>query len=127
LSPDLLDELTWSSETFAEYQRYLREARFGRRMRWLATCAAVVMALGAALWWSLTSAGTLSEEPPVVVREEPAPNQTPAPREPDQIPELQPAFELAVLDLRGQSLVRGETGPVESGANLPALPGSRWI
>ena len=122
LSPELLDELTWSSETFAEYQRYLREARFGRRLRWLAACAAVVMALGAALWWSLTSAGPLSEEPPVVVREEPAPNETPAPRELDQIPEPQPAYELAVLDLRDQSLVRGETEPVESGTELPALP-----
>lgn len=121
LSPKLLDELTWSSETFAEYQRYLREARFGRRMRWLAACAVVVMALGSALWWSLTSAGPLSEEPPVVVRE-PALNETPAPREPDRIPEPLPAFELAVLDLRGQSLVRGETEPVPAAANLPALP-----
>ena len=122
LSPELLDELTWSSETFAEYQLYLREARFGRRMRWLAACAAVVMALGAALWWSLASAGPSSEEPPVVVREQPAPNETPAPRQPDQILEPQPAFELAVLDLRGQSRVRGETEPVPSGVNLPTLP-----
>ena len=122
LSPELLDELTWSSETFAEYQRYLREARFGRRMRWLAACAVVVVGLGAALWWSLASAGPPAEEPPVVVREEPTPSDAPPTREPDQPPEPQPAFELAVLDLRGQSLVRGETGPVESGADLPALP-----
>ena len=45
LSPELLDELTWSSETFDQYQRYLREARLGRRMRGLAACAAVVVGL----------------------------------------------------------------------------------
>ena len=125
LPPELLDELTWSSETFAEYQRYLQAARFGRRMRLLAACAAVVMALGTALWWSLTSAGPLSEEPPVVVREEAAPNETPARREPDQTPEPQTAFELAALDLRGQSLVRGETETVPPGANLLVLPARR--
>jgi len=125
LSPELLDELTWSSETFAEYQRYLREARFGRRMRWLGASAAVVVGLGAALWWSLASSGPSPETPPVIVQDEPAPQEAPVPREPVVAPQPQPAFEVAVLDLRGQSRVRGDTEPVESGADLPALPARR--
>jgi hypothetical protein len=39
LPEDLVDELTWCSETFVEYGRYLQAARFARRMRYLAACA----------------------------------------------------------------------------------------
>jgi hypothetical protein len=49
LPDDLVDELTWCSETFVEYGKYLREARFARRVRFGAVCLALATGLGAAL------------------------------------------------------------------------------
>jgi hypothetical protein len=57
LPDDLVDELTWCSETFVEYGKYLREARFARRIRSVALYLVVVIGLGAALWWYLDTLG----------------------------------------------------------------------
>ena len=32
LPDDLVDEMTWCSETFADFERFLKEARFARRL-----------------------------------------------------------------------------------------------
>ena len=57
LPDDLVDELTWCSETFVEYGKYLREARFARRIRSVALYLVVVIGLGAALWRYLDTLG----------------------------------------------------------------------
>jgi hypothetical protein len=57
LPDDLVDELTWCSETFVEYGHYLRKARFVRRARLVAICLAVAVAIAAALWWYLGRLG----------------------------------------------------------------------
>jgi hypothetical protein len=57
LPDDLVDELTWCSETFVEYGHYLQEARFARRVRFAAVCLVVAIGLAAALWWYLDTLG----------------------------------------------------------------------
>lgn len=126
LPADVVDALTWSSETFAEYEQYLREARFARTMWRLAACAAVTVGLGAALWWSVGSRAPLPDENPIV-EEMPAPKSAPTPGVvPEQTrpqPAATPPVEVASLDLRGRSPVRGETAP-EAG-DLPVVPAGR--
>lgn len=127
LPPELVDELTWSSETFAEYERYLREARFARKMRYLAACAGVLMAIGAASWWFIQPASSPEE----IVREEPSKQMVPAPEGPSEDPQASPApqavYDVAVLDLRDQSQVRSEqpTEVTPPGEDLPVLPARR--
>ena len=57
LPDDLVDELTWCSETFVEYGHYLQEARFARRVRFAAVCLVVAIGLAAALLWYLDTLG----------------------------------------------------------------------
>lgn len=126
LPAELVDELTWSSETFAEYEGYLRQAHFARRMRLLAACAAVVVGLGTGVWWYLGTVGSPSDREPVIGREDAPKQETPpqleAPQRQEPAPEQ--AFQVAVLDLRNQSTIRGEQGletaPVA--ADAPVLP-----
>jgi hypothetical protein len=106
LPAELVDELTWSSETFAEYEGYLRQARIARRMRFLAACAAVVVGLGAGLWLYLGTVGPPSGREPVIGREDAPEQEPPSPQL--QAPQKQePAppetYEVAVLDLRNKS------------------------
>jgi len=127
LPAELVDALTWSSETFTEYERYVREARFARRMGYLAACAAIVVALGAAMWWSVGSMAPSPDEPPPIVEDNQTPRRVPAPEVvpdspgPESTPE--PTVEVAALDLRGRSPVRGETVP-DTG-DLPVIPAGR--
>jgi hypothetical protein len=110
LPAELVDELTWSSETFAEYEGYLQQARFARRMRSLAACAAVVVGLGAGLWWYLGTVGSPSGREPVIGREDTPNQETPpqlqVPQRQEPVPEQ--AFQVAVLDLRLRGTVRGQ-------------------
>ena len=128
LPADLVDELTWSSETFAEYERYLQEARVARRMRFLAACAAVVVASGAAFWWYLSG----ERQEPVIGRDEPkrqeAPTPQPGPDAPQrQAPAPEETYEVAVLDLRNQSRIRSEQGlgTAPAAPDAPVLPARR--
>jgi len=123
LPEELVDELTWCSETFVEYGRYLQEARFARRMRFLAACAVVVLGLGGGLWWYLATTGSPSGREPVIGRED-APKQETPPPEPQapqrQEPAPEQAFQVAVLDLRLRGTVRGPGQEVPPDA--PVLP-----
>ena len=116
LPADVVDALTWSSETFAEYEQYWR----------LAACAAVTVGLGAALWWSVGSRVPLPDESPIV-EDTPAPKSAPTPGVvPEQTrpqPVATPTVEVASLDLRGRAPARGETAP-EAG-ELPLVPAHR--
>lgn len=127
LPADVVDALTWSSETFAEYEGYVREARFARRMRYAGVAAAAVLAIGAALWWSIGAPGLAPYTPPIIVEDESAPKPAPAPEvvpdSPRQEPAPQATFEVASLDLRGRSPVRGSTVPEAD--DLPLVPASR--
>ena len=57
LPDDLVDELTWCSETFVEYGYHLQKARLTRRVRLVAVCLAVSIGLGAGLWLYLGRLG----------------------------------------------------------------------
>ncbi len=123
LPAELVDELTWSSETFAEYEGYLRQACFGRRMRFLAACAAVVVGLGAGLWWYLGTTGSPSGREPVIGRDDApkheAPPQLQVPQRQEPTPEQ--GFQVAVLDLRVRGAVRSGQGQ-EVPPDAPVLP-----
>jgi hypothetical protein len=120
--------MTWCSETFADFERFLRAARFGRRMRFLAVCAGVVLGLGVGFWWYLAATGAPSAQEPVIGREEVPNQETPAPLPETQNPERQApapeqAFQVAVLDLRHRGTVRGQGQ--EAPSEVPVLPARR--
>ena len=126
LPAELVDELTWSSETFAEYEGYLRQARFAWRMRFLAACAAVVVGLATGLWWYLGTVGSPSGREPVIGREDAPKQEAPppeleAPQRQETVPEQ--GFQVAVLDLRHRGTLRGQDQEVPPDA--PVLPARR--
>ncbi len=127
LPAEVVDALTWSSETFAEYEGYVREARFARRMWYAGVAAAGILALGAALWWSVGASGPAPDEPPIIVEDESAPEPAPAPEVVPDTPRQElaprPTFEVASLDLRGRSPARGGSAPEAD--DLPVVPASR--
>lgn len=123
LPAELVDELTWSSETFAEYEGYLRQARFARRMRFLAACAAVVVGLSGGLWWYLGTVGSPNDREPMIGREDAPKQETPPQQRRDpqrQEPAPEQEFQVAVLDLRLRGAVRGQGQEVPPAA--PVLP-----
>ena len=130
LPAGLVDALTWSSETFEEYERELKAARERqeawearkRRALWWAAAATVVLAAGATVWWGVgfREPGG-SENRPVIAEDEAAPRPAPVPA-PEVAPEKvapEPEYEVASLDLRGLSPVRGEAEAV--GDDLPVV------
>lgn len=112
-SEGVLDHLTCCSPCFADYERLLRRDRISKNLRILALCASLLITVGLAVWFYAFRGeqGLRQPEPTIVQRQ--APPQTP----PTQ-------YELAVVDLRNRSPVRGEQpGPTETlVASLPTRP-----
>ena len=108
------DHLTCCSPCFAEYERLMRRERIWRNTKLLALCASVIITVGLAVWFYAFRVGPDRRTPePTVVQKEPVPRQA-IPNE----------FEIAVLDLRNQSPVRGDQPPTPS-TDVPSLPARR--
>lgn len=92
--PDFFDHLTCCSPCFVEYRGYLKQSR--RHWQWRALAASIILAaaIGTGLWLAGILPLRPAEEPGTMVEQpSPAPN------------------EVAVLDLRNRSPVRGQTEP----------------
>ena len=113
-SQNVVDHLTWCSPCFAEYERLLRREKAWRNTKLLALCASVLITVGLAIWIYASRAGHDRRiQAPTVVQKEPVPRQA-VPNE----------FEMAVLDLRNQSPVRGDQQPTPND-NVASLPARR--
>ncbi len=94
----VLQHLTSCSPCFVEYERLLAKDRVSKSLKLLALCASVLIAVGFGVWF-FASSGEPPIRPPgpkIVQREAP-----PAPPPPVQ-------YQVAVVDLRNKSSVRGE-------------------
>jgi hypothetical protein len=93
----------------------LRKEKVSRNLKLLTLCAALVITIGAAIWFNgFRGASPVRPSEPLIVQE--APPATPTPPRP---------LEVAIVDLRNRSPVRGESS-TSSGdivvASLPAQP-----
>ena len=113
-SRNVVDHLTCCSPCFTEYERLMRREKAWRNTKLLALCASVLITVGLAVWFYAFRAGPDRRIPePTVAQKEPVPRQA-IPNE----------FEIAVLDLRNQSPVRGDQPPTP-GADAASLPARR--
>ena len=114
-SERILEHMTCCSACFGEYEALLRKERVSRNLKLLTLCAVLVITIGAAIWFNVfRSAPAVRPSEPLVVQKAPPP--TPTPPTP---------FEIATVDLRNRSTVRGETGSTSGDvvvASLPARP-----
>ena len=111
---NVVDHLTCCSPCFAEYERLMRREKVWRNAKFLALCASVLITVGLAVWFYTLRASPDRRIPgPTVVQKESGPRQA-VPNE----------FEIAVLDLRNQSPVRGDQPPTPS-TDVALLPARR--
>ena len=97
-----------------QYEQFLQKERVSKNLRLLALCASVLITVGLGVWF-FASSGTPTIRPPepkIVQKETP----------PAQPPPVQ--YEMAVVDLRNRSTVRGEQPSTsdEVVATLPTRP-----
>ena len=113
-SEAVFEHLTCCSPCFAEYERLLRRDRLSKNLKVLALCASLLITVGLAVWfYAVSGKQGLRPPEPTIVQKAPSPPQAP----PIQ-------FEVALVDLRNRSPVRGDQAPTPGGnvvASLPAL------
>lgn len=103
----VLDHLSCCSPCFGDYEKLARQHRLARNLKLLALCASVLVCIGITAWYySRMSEQMPQTEPPVANEKAP--------------PQPQP-LEIATLDLRGQTTVRGEQRPA-AGADVLTVP-----
>ena len=111
----MLEHLTCCSPCFAEYERLLRSDRLSKNLKILALCASLLITVGLAVWFYAfrrrARASTTSS--PRSFRRSRPPQAPPTP------------FEVALVDLRNRSPVRGEQGPPPDGTVVASLPTRR--
>ena len=114
-SETVLEHLTCCSPCFAEYERLLRRDRLSKNLKVLALCASLLISVGLAVWfYAFSGKQGLRPPEPTIVQKAPAPPQTP----PTQ-------FEVALVDLRNRSPVRGEQQPGPTETLVASLPTRR--
>jgi hypothetical protein len=105
----ILDHLNCCSPCFVEYEHLLRKERVLKSAKILALCACLLIGAGLAVWHYVFRGGQGLREPAPTIVRQPAPQgATP--------------FEIAVLDLRNRSPVRGEQQPAPGEAAIASLP-----
>lgn len=114
-SEGVLEHLTCCSPCFAEYEHLLRKDRLSKNMKILALCASLLITVGLVIWFygPLGQRG-LRRTQPTIVQKVPSPPQS-----------LPTQYEMAIIDLRNRSPVRGEQPPApaeEVVASLPTRP-----
>ncbi len=110
----VLEHLTSCSPCFVQYEQLLHRERVSKNLKLLALWASVLMTIGLGVWFFASSGKpTIRPPEPKIVQKEPPPAQPP----PVQ-------YEMAVVDLRNRSSVRGEQPSTsdEVVATLPTRP-----
>ena len=106
----VLEHLTSCSPCFVQYEQLLHRERTSKNLRLLALCASVLIAVGLSVWFYAFRGEPAGRQPePQVVQTEPSPAQPPV------------SYEVAVVDLRNRSAVRGEQ-PSTSEQVVASLP-----
>lgn len=101
----VLDHLSCCSPCFGDYERLARQNRLARNLKLLALCASLLVCIGVTVWYySRTPVRPQNELP--VAKEKAQPDQP---------------LQLATLDLRRQTTVRGEQRPA-AGTGVPTIP-----
>jgi hypothetical protein len=103
----VLDHLSCCSPCFGDYEKLTRQNRLARNLKLLALCASVLLCIGVTAWYYSSASEQQPQTGPSVAKE-----QTP--------PQPQP-LQLATLDLRGQTTVRGEQRPAP-GTDVLTVP-----
>lgn len=112
-SQNILEHLTCCSQCFAEYEGLLRKERASKSLRILALCASLLITVGLAVWfYAFRGAQGIRQPKPVIVQKEPR-QAPPTP------------FEVALVDLRNRSPVRGEQGSSSDSTVVASLPTRR--
>ena len=110
----MLEHLTCCSPCFTEYERLLRSDRLSKNLKILALCASLLITVGLAVWfYAFRGEPGLRPPEPVIVQKEPPPQAPPTP------------FEVALVDLRNRSPVRGEPGSPSDRSVVASLPTRR--
>lgn len=112
-SEGILEHLTSCSPCFVQYEQLLHKERVSKNLKLMALCASVLIAVGIGVWFFASSGPpTIRPPEPKIVQEAP----------PAQPPPVQ--YEMAVVDLRNRSSLRGEQPSTsdEVVATLPTRP-----
>ena len=112
----VFEHLTCCSPCFAEYESLVRKERIARNLKILALCASLLLTVGLAFWFYVFGAEPQPRQPKPPVAQQAPPVVPPTP--PIQ-------YEVAVIDLRNRSPVRGDQQPGSGEpvvASLPARP-----
>jgi len=111
-SERILEHMTCCSACFGEYEALLRKERVSKNLQLLTLCAVLVITIGATIWFNVFRSAPAGRPPePLVVQKAPPP--TPAPPTP---------VEIATVDLRNRSTVRGEAGSTPGDVVVASLP-----
>ncbi len=108
----VFEHLTCCSPCFSEYENLLRKERLSKQLKMLALCASVLITVGVAVWYYVRP---VQERPP-----QPEPTIVQQPPAPQPAPPIQ--YEVAVVDLRNRSPVRGEQQPGQAEPVVASLP-----
>lgn len=104
----VLDHLSCCSPCFGDYEKLARQNRLASNLKLLALCASLLLCIGVATWYYSRVPEQRPQTEPSVAKE--------------QVPPPQPQpLQLATLDLRGQTTVRGEQRPA-AGADVLTVP-----
>jgi hypothetical protein len=104
----VLDHLSCCSPCFGDYEKLARQNRLARNLKLLALCASLLFCIGVTAWYYSRVPEQQPQAGPSVAKE-PVPPPQPQP------------LQLATLDLRGQTTVRGEQRPT-AGTDVPTIP-----
>lgn len=111
-SEGVLEHLTCCSPCFAVYEDLLRKERLSKNLKILALCASLLITVGLVIWfYGLPGQRGLRQSQPTIVQKAPSPPQSP----PTQ-------YEMAIVDLRNRSPVRGEQLPAPAEDVVASLP-----
>ena len=104
----VLDHLSCCSPCFGDYEKLARQNRLTKNLKLLALCASLLLCIGVTAWYYSRAPEQQPQTGPSVAKE--------------QVPPPQPQpLQLATLDLRGQTTVRGEQRP-DAGTDPLTVP-----
>ncbi len=127
-----LDHMTCCSPCFSEFSAFVDQARYRKRLAVVGLCAVLLLTLGLTAWltisqWKSKPVDPITHKPPSTEPErKPQEQKAPEPEPQQQRPEIaiqQPQPKIyrdVILDVRDQSVARGETPKLER--KYPTIP-----
>jgi hypothetical protein len=128
-----LDHMTCCSPCFSEFSAFVDQARHRRRLAVVGLCAVLILTLGLTAWlavnqWRVKPIAPITHKPPSTEperkpQEEKTPERNPQEQRPEIANQQAPPriYENVVLDVRDQSVARGES-PKPPDRKYPTVP-----